>query len=249
MIQDIDKNRMPVTIKPSVHGASSIYLDPVFFAKSAEQAIPGAQTQDQSHLPISEKQSKRTLLQSSFNDPERVLPALLSSTNSFIKSIIEAYNEHHHLRLRPDDIWSAILAQFSLYVSTHSEDLGDHFVSHEGKKKLEIIYPSGDRHDGLFGIFAKKMSKLVDENIKNPDLRQWIMPSFSTSTENDTIVASVIMMGTSKDLFHYYYEFKCGFPTVTLLGEKSDYENIAVRLEKLQDFGEEPKMFGSCSSQ
>ena len=33
--------------------------------------------------------------------------------NGFVNTLIEAYNSHHHLVLRPDDVWIAILGQFN----------------------------------------------------------------------------------------------------------------------------------------
>ena len=35
----------------------------------------------------------------------------------------------------------------------------------------------------------------------------------------------------------------CGIPSVTLLGEKDDYEQILMRLEKLCEYGSEPTTF------
>lgn len=35
----------------------------------------------------------------------------------------------------------------------------------------------------------------------------------------------------------------CGLPSVTLLGEKQDYETILQKIDKLGDFGEEPATF------
>jgi len=37
-----------------------------------------------------------------------------SRDNGFVTTLIEAYNNHHHLVLRPDDVWIAILGQFNV---------------------------------------------------------------------------------------------------------------------------------------
>jgi hypothetical protein len=58
------------------------------------------------------------------------------------------------------------------------------------------------------------------------------MPAFSTTTSHDTDVASIVMMASMQKYFSYYScAFICGIPSVTLLGEKADYELILRRLE------------------
>ena len=37
----------------------------------------------------------------------------------------------------------------------------------------------------------------------------------------------------------------CGIPSVTLEGEKSDWERLLARLDKLDSFGEEPKIWAA----
>eukprot|EP00957_Ditylum_brightwellii_P024538 1852407-Ditylum_brightwellii.AAC.1 len=45
-----------------------------------------------------------------------------------VSAIMDAYNHHHNLILRPDDVWQAILTQFSFYVNANAEELRDRFV-------------------------------------------------------------------------------------------------------------------------
>lgn len=85
--------------------------------------------------------------------------------NGLVNTITSAYNRHYHLVLRydgircpfvlckaitclfdtfrPDDIWIAILAQFSLYVNGNDEKLRSKFVAHEGKKEYASYSSSG----------------------------------------------------------------------------------------------------------
>jgi hypothetical protein len=60
------------------------------------------------------------------------------SSAGLLGVIIIAHNLHQNLELRPDDIWVAILAQFSSYVNGRGEELRDLFVAHEGKKLLPV---------------------------------------------------------------------------------------------------------------
>lgn len=85
------------------------------------------------------------------------------------------------------------------------------------------------------------MGDMIQANVVDPGLRDWIMPNFSTMTETDTVVASVIMMADLQQYFKYQFDpIFCGLPSVTLLGEKADWQKIERRLEKLASFGEQP---------
>ncbi|KAE9397222.1 hypothetical protein BT96DRAFT_995946 [Gymnopus androsaceus JB14] len=45
---------------------------------------------------------------------------------------------HHAVSIRPDDVWIAILTQFSFFVNANAEELRDKFVAHQGQKRLEV---------------------------------------------------------------------------------------------------------------
>ncbi|KAF2466284.1 uncharacterized protein BDR25DRAFT_306133 [Lindgomyces ingoldianus] len=172
-----------------------------------------------------------SLLDSSFGNNE----AIQANQNGFVKTVLDAYLQHNHLVLRPEDVWFAILIQFNFYVNKHSEKLRKFFVEHQGKKKLEILQtPPMD-----LAAFALAMTGLIAANIKDPALREWIMPSFSTTTNTDKVTAAIIMMGTMQKYFAFFLGITCGIPSVTLMGEREDWENIMDRIDFLCKFGDE----------
>jgi len=124
-------------------------------------------------------------------------------------------------------------------VNAHAEELRSKFVAHEGQKELRVDWP--DLFD--FGLLAEEMGKLLEKNVVDPELRDWILPAFSTTTRDDGVVASILMMGTLQKYFSYYFCCDCGLPSVTLLGTEGDWENILLRLEKLKNYGEEPMIW------
>ena len=88
--------------------------------------------------------------------------------------------------------------------------------------------------EGLgYGIFAEEMGRLLKKNVVDTRIREWNIPDFSTTTRDDRVVASVLMMGTLQSIV-------CELPSVTLLGREEDWENILLRVEKLKGYGEEP---------
>jgi hypothetical protein len=85
---------------------------------------------------------------------------------------------------------------------------------------------------------SRQMVGELEKNVVDPELRAWVLPTFTTTTQNDTTVAAMLMMATLKAYFTYVYSgIKCGIPRVTLEGEKSDWEDILQRLEKLKEYG------------
>ncbi|EDR02948.1 uncharacterized protein LACBIDRAFT_295349 [Laccaria bicolor S238N-H82] len=218
---------MPVTFSPTSLPAESFPLTVASTPLSPSSLLASACPQ-QSRLCAS-------LLQSS-------LPAESHNTipkrNGLVHTIVEAYNRHRHLRLRPDDIWTAILTQFNFFVNRRSEQLRSQFVAHKGKKEL-VVHAQGNRYTVNFGAMAKDMTRELERNIVDPSLRAWILPKFSTTTTTDTIVASVIMMSSMKKYFDFKFSIMCGLPSVTLEGEREDWEDILRRVEKLKEYGVE----------
>lgn len=51
------------------------------------------------------------------------------------------------------------------------------------------------------------------------------------------------MMATMGSYFKYIAVTRCGIPSVTLLGQKTDYELILRRLDELETLGAEPSQF------
>lgn len=182
---------MPVTIHPAPNVDARKWTGST--ASSQEALLKGA-------CPYDHRNCK-SIIQSSFDvDHDNPIARL---KNGFVHAAIEAYSWHHHLILRPEDIWFAILTQLSLYINAHAEELRSFFVPHKGQKELWIKYPSGTINTIDMGRFARDMSDLLSKNVNDPDLHPWIMPAFSTTTDNDMVVASVIMMGALQKYFSY----------------------------------------------
>lgn len=222
---------MPVTIKPVSHGADLwIKSGP---ASSAESLFEGSCREEYRRC--------KSIIRSSFASFSAEAP-IHSSANGFVRAAIAAYNGHHHLTIRPEDVWFAILTQLSFFVNAHAEELRSFFVSHDGHKELTVV-EYGNINSADFGAMAQSMTKLMAKNLNDPELLPWIMPTFSTTTDTDKVVASVLIMGSMQKYFSYKHQLGCGIPSVTLLGECADWREIVQRLEKLPKLGSEPGQF------
>jgi hypothetical protein len=178
-------------------------------------------------------------LSSASTTPEGIIP----SKNGLVEAAVHAWNHHNNLVLRPDDFWIAILSQLNFYIDKHAEHLRDFFVSHEGKKALEVrqvaTIESAD-----YTLFADLMADAIGDNVKDPKLKQWILPNFSTTTDEDRTTAAVLFMGSMQAYFTYSFSaIRCGIPRVTLLGEKEDWINLQQRIDKILPWGSEAERY------
>jgi hypothetical protein len=218
-------------------------VQPTKFRGIAHGHVKGGDT-----LPKIMKESKTldrafdTIVQTS-TIPKTTL--ICPARQGLVSTIVRAYNTHHNLILRPDDIWQAILTQFSFYVNANGEALRDKFVDFDGKKKL-IICMGGTLFTADFGTFAKRM---VDEqictNIKDPEVTQWLLPNFTTTINDDRIAAAVSIMSTLQNYFEYKCVLFCGIPNVTLLGTVDDWKLLREKVDGLLKYdveGKEPIM-------
>ncbi|KAJ6783982.1 hypothetical protein PWT90_07645 [Aphanocladium album] len=184
--------------------------------------------------------SYKEILVTSFTEQLIAQNHISAVENGLVHGALEAYSTHHHLTIRPEDVWFAILTQISFYINANAEKLRDFFVSHQGQKHLEVWMVGADRYSVDFGRFAQLMADEIGRNVKDPALRDWVMPSFSTTTDVDRAVGGVLFMGALQKYFSYEFGICCGLPSVTLLGEVADYQDILKRLDVLERLGDEP---------
>ncbi|KAM9994839.1 hypothetical protein ACTFIY_001040 [Dictyostelium cf. discoideum] len=182
---------------------------------------------------IDEEFKKYKVLQTSIIDDGSKLESF--NLNSFVYSAWESYNNHNHLVLRPDNIWMAILTQLSFYINKNSEELRENFVDFNDKK--ELVVETGYRIlEAPFDKLTIEMSDQIQSNIKDPSIKDLIIPNFTTTTESDKVVFSIALMSTMKKYFDFRYGCKCGLSEVTLFGEINDWINLKERVEKLIQF-------------
>jgi len=241
---------MPVTVHPAPDNDYTPYLYGRYGRTLKQEAPQSADAILKSAVNVQVSQCVGEIFQSSFDGvlPSTRNPSLklekendtiYPSSHSFVKTAITAYSNHCHLVVRPDDVWMSILSQFNLYVNAHAEELRHLFVEHKGKKELEVTFEGGSRYTVDFGAFARTMGYVIQENVVDAELREWAIPDFSTTEDNDRVVASVMLMATLKKYFDYKCGILCGFPAVTLLGEKEDWEKMYEKVDKLKSFGKE----------
>lgn len=180
--------------------------------------------------PYSRNHCTEVLMETEFSSLVRA-----SRNNGFVNTVIECYNKHHNLVIRPDDIWTAILTQFSFYINKNAEEYRSQFVNFDGKKEL-VVKIAGTLRAAPYDLFVTLMTEKIDENLVDKTVKDWILPSFTTTTPNDIISCGTIFMAVTKKYFDFTCCLMCGIPYVTLEGTVADWENILNRLEKLNSY-------------
>ncbi|KAH7114257.1 hypothetical protein B0J11DRAFT_594770 [Dendryphion nanum] len=228
---------MPVTIFPS---PEQVGRNTDRIAESTQHLMLFHQTGREETMSSQTAQAGK-IWHHSFPDlSEKGAEKVILYGNGFVNGAIRAFQQDLHLKIRPDDVWLSILTQFSFYVNAHVEELREKFVAHEGKKELVIVKEASSLKTAQVDDMARDFTRCMEEQLVDPELRNWIIAEFSTTTPNDVAVASMVMMSTLKGYFDYSTLFGCGLPSVTLLGEREDWEMLLKRLDKLDQFGPEP---------
>ncbi len=118
---------MPVTIQVAPHQAKVINIDGM--------GLTLPEDADPSWLPGRFLRNLRVKGRSSYRQSRIVEELRLSNLNhetatrtiprqnGFVFACLEAYGRRRHLVLRPDDVWTAIITQFSFYARKHVADM------------------------------------------------------------------------------------------------------------------------------
>lgn len=159
----------------------------------------------------------------------------LYTYSGLVGTTLTAFNLHQNIQFRPDDLWVAILTQFSSYLNARSEELRDRFVDFEGQVDLRV-QQGGSMETADFGEMTRGFLDEISQNIKDPTLKEWFLPGFSTTTVNDEIAASAIAMCAFESYFTFAFGLTCGIPQVTLLGTLQDWQQLRAKVDRLLDF-------------
>lgn len=154
-----------------------------------------------------------------------------SHFGGFFESLYQAYSNHGEVVLSPDDVWTMIQLSFTRYVNqgSNAETLRSKFVSHQGRKTLEVWDPAS------WNDFVGQILPLIKQSTNSGVLND-VMPTFSTTTDFEKFVSSVIVMDTFKAYFEYSFEISCGITKVHFLGTLEDWQSLPIKLKVLRKY-------------
>lgn len=95
-----------------------------------------------------------------------------------------------------------------------------------------------------FGTMAKRMvDEQISTNLKDPEVTQWLLPSFTTTINDDRVAAAVTIMSTLQAYFEYGFCLSCGIPNVTLLGTVEDWKMLREKIDGLLKYEVDGKKY------
>ncbi|KAM0460012.1 hypothetical protein ACHAO4_002140 [Trichoderma viride] len=220
---------MPVTLTIANHAAENWKAPKVTTDSELLKEVHPKQHETMKHI-----------LGSSFTTSFLRESHISASPNGFVYSACIAYCKHHHLTIRPDNVWFAILSQLGFYLSKRSKPkkLRRKMVLPKGTKQITLAYHGGSSSGSrIYAYLVQRMNDEIFEEIQDP---LWAMPSFTTTTDTDRAVASALLMGTMQQYYECDLVMLCGLPSVTLLGEIEDWQEIHDRIEYLYQLNRAP---------
>ena len=167
-----------------------------------------------------------------YSDPDKqVVQSQYDTTCSFITSSLTAWSEHYPFRFRVEHIWLLILQAVAVHVDQNAEKLRNKYVTHSGKKELTVDVSPNPSYQEWINVI-KQFASQIDKNTVN-DTCKLFECDFSTSSLTEKIATKVTIMDVCKNYFEYGMMTCCGFPQITLDGNKEDWIQLKQKTVKL----------------
>ena len=81
---------------------------------------------------------------------------------------------------------------------------------------------------------AQQMAEEIAKNIKDPTLRTWVDPEFSSTTETDRVCSAASLMSIRQKRSSYRIDLYSnpGIPSVTLKGTVEDWQSLRNKIDR-----------------
>lgn len=157
--------------------------------------------------------------------------------NGFLQAVHLAFQHHLALVLKPDHLWFLVVGNLSLFINSHSESARSAFVEHKDGTILEVSAvgvspekgPEGRDWGPAVGLLASGALKRSKDGI--PGL---VVPRFSTTGGVERVAFQIALLDSLRSYYSHRVSSLCGIPSITLLGEREDWHQLAVRVGVLR---------------
>ena len=161
---------------------------------------------------------------------------LTNGNYGFFSAVIESYNNHWTLDMRPEDWFYTFVQKIALAIDKGSktEQVRNLFVNHKEKKTLTVTVAESSPMDVDYSWFLDQMTTQIEKNINTPNYVELMTANFSTSTKTDRIVSSITTMMSMQEFFEYRMMCGCGIPAVAMRGTEDDWIKLKMKLQYLE---------------
>jgi len=154
--------------------------------------------------------------------------------HSFVAAAHMAFDKHYPLCLSPDIFWLLITQGFAKIVNNNSEQMRKYFISHEGKKEIEVVNNLlvKGKIDNPWSDVFDDFSQAIEENIGTENHRN-IVVRFSTTGKIEKAANEVVLMDSMQSYFDCSVRTLCGIPEIMLEGEVEDWKKLLDATQKI----------------
>jgi len=156
--------------------------------------------------------------------------------NGLIQTIHNSYSSHRPLLLTPDVIWLAICQGVSIHVNEKMDSLKHVIFIKNKPDKIVVRNDSLEYNDDAWKTLISSIANQTKKFTKD-DFYSFFVSQFTTTTEVNKTVYQITLLESYKKVFQYVGESGCGIPSITITGEKKDWELILSKLEMLDKIG------------
>jgi hypothetical protein len=163
-------------------------------------------------------------------------PLIKYATPNIVGLAHQAFSDHLHMLLDPDDVWITIEHGLATHIKENSEDLRSQFVNFDGKilielRRDEFVRGCLNNWEGCFDEFSEKIGGYIGAN------KELIVSDFSTTGKLQRVSSEIVLMDAMSKYFDYSISTRCGIPIITLGGNVEDWEKIRDRAGSFDGFG------------
>ncbi|KAI5288936.1 hypothetical protein KEM54_004653 [Ascosphaera aggregata] len=231
------------------HDTSHFDVDPSFIPHRVEPNafINGAkllrssfvQTHNARQDPSSSKKPDRNVI-----DTSRIAILPTARLNGLVESVIEAHGYRRRLVLSPDEVFAAIVSQFS-YLVRYNEDIRKDLWQDPGilQSRLKIEVPKGTTREEIpFSAISSQLKRILLHNLRNKEFSSWVDPSFSTTTETHRLMYVTLLLGQCKSFDPGLLPpagnsgVNGGIVAATLEGQPEDWEKLHTLITPLKKY-------------
>ena len=149
-------------------------------------------------------------------------------------SLMNAYNEHAPLILRPDDIYNTVCCIWAKYIIINAEVFRKQIVTHEGQKELKYL---AQHHVFTQENLATHFDAFIDLIQKDGNKSiNWMKESFSTTEPMDKLIRAASTLASQKKYYKYTSRTMCGFPSITLEGTVEDWTMLFATIRQMPTY-------------
>ena len=164
---------------------------------------------------------------------------VFAGNNGLATAVRLAYNFHLPLRLRPDDLWLAVLASVGAHIDKNAERFRGDFVLHEGMLNLCVSAPPEWEAAGApvdWNGVIRSISDMVRARTV-PGVHATFDAAYSTSDAVSVTACRISLMAALKSYFSYGMRSHCGIREVYLEGSREDWVKLRADAAALNKLG------------